>query len=376
MATAVTTDILRELAAFHAANGCAISFHLGFDPSEAPTTPDVETKFNSLLSTAEKQAEEHGTTHDRKVALRDDLERLRTWWDDELNRDGVRGVAVFAASADALFRAVTLGEAPHDSVRIGHELNLAPLASLLGRGVGALVIVVSRERGTVYRLTDGRLVEVVDETADVPGQHDQGGWSQGRYHRHIEKLVKDHLKNVGEEVDRRARGSKLRIVVVCPEEMRSEFESTLSPEARQTIVGWTHADAHASPSDLLPLAQPFLDAASAYHEKEALERWQGERGRGGKAAGGWKQVLDAASDARVEVLLLEEAADRQAWRCPQCGRASADGGRCPLDDTKLEEREDGVDLAIHQTLLHGGNLVELARGALPGADGIAALLRF
>jgi hypothetical protein len=88
-------------------------------------------------------------------------------------------------------------------------------------------------------------------------------------------------------------------------------------------------------------------------------------------------VLDAASDARVETLLLEERPAERAWQCPQCGRASADGGKCPLDDEKLEERPDGADLAIQQTVLHGGTLVRLGSGALGGdAAGIAALLRF
>jgi hypothetical protein len=57
MAVAVTTDILRELAAFEAENGCAISIYLDFDPSSTPTTPDVETKFNAILSEAEKLGE-------------------------------------------------------------------------------------------------------------------------------------------------------------------------------------------------------------------------------------------------------------------------------------------------------------------------------
>jgi hypothetical protein len=87
-------------------------------------------------------------------------------------------------------------------------------------------------------------------------------------------------------------------------------------------------------------------------------------------------VLDAASDARVDVLLFEEGAQGQAWECPQCGRASADGGKCPLDDTKLEEREDGADLAIRQTVLNGGSFVRLGAGGLGDAAGIAALLRF
>jgi peptide subunit release factor 1 (eRF1) len=122
--------------------------------------------------------------------------------------------------------------------------------------------------------------------------------------------------------------------------------------------------------------QPLLDEAAAHDEREVLERWQEEHGRGGRSAAGWKQVLDAASDARIETLLLEEGSPRQGWQCPECGRVSADGGRCPLDDAKLEEHPDAADLAIQQTVLHGGTLVWLGAGALGGSGGIAALLRF
>jgi peptide subunit release factor 1 (eRF1) len=158
--------------------------------------------------------------------------------------------------------------------------------------------------------------------------------------------------------------------------MRGEIESKLSHEARESIVGWVTAEAHATETELLPLVRPLIDEARAREDEATLERWQAERGRGGRVSAGWKKTLDAASDARVEVLLVAEGARQQAWSCPQCGRASADGGKCPLDGTKLEEREDAVDLAIHHTVLHGGTFVRFGAGALDDADGIGALLRF
>jgi peptide subunit release factor 1 (eRF1) len=166
------------------------------------------------------------------------------------------------------------------------------------------------------------------------------------------------------------------MVMVAPEEMRADVERSLSHEARGAIIGWTTADAHADASELLETVRPLLDEARARAEHDALERWEEARGRGERAAGGWKQTLDAASDARVAILLVAEGAGQPAWECPQCGRASADGGRCPLDDTKLEQVRDGAELAVGQTLLHGGSVVRLGAGALADAGGIGALLRF
>jgi peptide chain release factor subunit 1 len=376
MAVAVTTDILRELAAFEAENACALSIYLDFDPSSTPTTPDVETKFNAVLSEAEKLGEGHPGGRDCKLALRDDIQRIRAWWDG-FDRDGARGIALFASSADRLLRALPLSEPVGDSVHLGSELRLSPLAGQLGRGDGALVVFVSRERGSVFRLDGGRLVEIVDESEEVPGQHDQGGWSQSRYQRHIENLVAEHLKSVGGEVDRRVRrGGGLTIVAVGPEELRPDFEAKLSQETRSALVGWTSVESHASPTEILEAVRPLLDEAHARRDEAVLERWQEEHGRHNRAAAGWKQTLDAASDARVEVLLVGDGVPHPAWRCPECGRASADGGKCQLDGTKLEQRADAADLAIHQTLVHGGTVVRVGSGALAGADGIGALLRF
>jgi peptide chain release factor subunit 1 len=375
MATAVTTDTLRGLAGFRAANGCAISIYIDLDPSATPTIPDVETKFNSILSETEKTAEGTGKTRDCRLAIRDDIARIRAWWDDEFQRDGTRAIAIFASSADGFFRALPLADAMGDSVHVGPSLHLAPLAGTLDRD-GALVAFVTRERGSIYRLDGGRLEEVADESSEQPGQHDQGGWSQARYQRHIDNLVQQHLKSVGGALEEHARGGSLRMVVVGPEEMRGDFEAALSNEARAAIVGWASAEAHAGPNELLEVVRPLLDEARARADQETLARFEELHGRGERSATGWKQVLDAASDARVDVLLVEEGAQERAWECPQCGRASADGGACPLDDTKLEERDDAVDLALHHTLAQGGSVVRVGSGALGEAKGIAALLRF
>jgi hypothetical protein len=87
-------------------------------------------------------------------------------------------------------------------------------------------------------------------------------------------------------------------------------------------------------------------------------------------------VLDAASDARIELLLVEEGSSARAWECPQCGRVTADGGSCPLDGAKLEERDDAVGLALRGALAGGGSIVRVGSGALRDAKGIGALLRF
>ena len=57
--TTVSLDDLRELAAFRAENGCAISLYLDLDPSIAPTAGDTATRVRSLLDAGAKS---HGAS--------------------------------------------------------------------------------------------------------------------------------------------------------------------------------------------------------------------------------------------------------------------------------------------------------------------------
>jgi peptide chain release factor subunit 1 len=380
MAETVSWDGLRELAGFRAEKGCAISFYLDLDPKTAPTAGDAATRMSALLSDGERHAETNnrGLTHDQRAALKQDFARIRDYVANEFQRDGAHGLAIFSAVLDNVWRPRALIESVPDRVRVGREFHLAPLVPLVGRGEGAIVAFVGRERGELFRLRSGRLDELVDRTDDVPGRHDQGGWSQARFQRHIEKLVEEHLRDVAEELDRRVRRTRSpKVIVVSSEETRAEFEELVASETKAAVVGWTSVDAHASPQELLDLTSPILEAARAREEAELIERWRSGSGRGGRAASGWAETLEAASDARVDVLLYEEGADHEAWQCPACGRLSASGGRCPLDGTETDRRDDGLDLTFHQTVAQGGTVWAVtSHQDLGPTGGIGALLRY
>ena len=381
MAGTITWEQLRELAAFRARHGCAVSLYVGLDPSIVPTAGELGSHTRSLLARAERQLDERRATlsHDERQALTRDLDRIEGWFGSEFSREGVRGVAVFAAELEDLFLPLPLPWPVEDEARIAQQLYLAPLVRLAGRGDGAVVAYVGRERGDVYRLREGRLIPLADETTDVPGRHDQGGRSQSRYERHIEAIVDRHLRDVADALDRCVRGLRdARVVLAGPEETRSAFEGLLSPETRGVLVGWVAAEAHVDAPRLLEAARPLLDEWRAGREEELLARWREEAARNGRAATGWEETLQAASDGRVELLLVQEGADRAAYVCTECGRAQATDGSCPLDGTTLQTAETGLDLAVHQTLTHGGTVEVIGEEHrdLEPVGGLAALLRF
>jgi peptide chain release factor subunit 1 len=380
MARTITWDELRDLASFEAQKGCAVSLYLDLEPSIAPTAGDAHTRMNSLLDEATKAggANRPELTHDQRQGLKTDLERIRGYFEQEFSRDGAHGLAVFSAGLDNIWRPLPLTESVRDQVRVGRQLYLAPLVPLIGRGEGALVVVVGREQGRFYRLRAGRLEEVSDLFDEQPRRHDQGGWSQARLQRHVDKLAGEHLRAVAEELDRVVRRlHSPQVVVMCPEETWAEFSELLSPETRAAIAGWAQVESHAHASEVLERAKPVLERWRDEHERKAVERWREEAARNGRAASGWTDTLAAASDGRVELLLFQDGVERPAYRCPACGRVSTEGGKCPLDGTTMEDDETGLDLAVHQTLAHGGNVWAVRHQQdLEPVEGIGALLRY
>lgn len=198
MAGSITWEQLRELAAFRSERACAVSLYVGLDPSDVATSGDLAARIRLVLGRAHAQLKERRGElgHEARTVLEGDLERIGQWFAADFSREGVRGVAVFAAGADGLFLPLTLSWPVEDGARIAAQLYLAPLVRLVGRDDGALVAYVGRERGDVYRLRSGALVAIADESAEVPGRHDKGGWSPARYERHIETVVDRHLRDV------------------------------------------------------------------------------------------------------------------------------------------------------------------------------------
>ena len=381
MATIVNWDTLRELAGVRAERGWAISLYLGLDPSVAPTAPEVATRVNALLAHGERKldARRDELTHEARKGVQADLERIRRWFAEDFDRSGTSGVAVFASSPDGIFRTLSLAAPVPDDIRLDRDLMLAPLVGLVGKGDGPLVAVLNRERGDVYRLEDGSFVQVADLNEEQGGlrRSDQGGWSQANYQRWFDEVAEKHVKDVAEELNRRVRARRVPVVVVGPEELRSEFVDALAQETRTALLGWAAAEAHATPAQVLRAISPLLEEAEAADEAELLERWRGLAARGERGTAGWADTLEALSDGRVEVLLVAEGGNRPVWQCSACGRATAASGECPLDGIPLDERESGIDVAVHGALAHGSR-VQVVRhhDDLGPAEGIGALLRY
>ena len=352
---------------------------LSLDPSETPTGADLATRVNALVSEAERREEEaaDGLDHERRQALREDVGRLQDYLEHELDRTGIHGLAVFSCAASGTWRAFRLAEPVRDRVEIARGFVLSPLVPVLERSRAALFAVVGREQGRLYRARAGRIEEIADHDEEQPRRHDQGGWSQARFQRSIDEDAAAHIRDVAELVERAlTRLPDAVLVVAAGDEARATMEDALGPESRAALAGWISVDARAAPDEAWAEAAPVVAAARHAAEQSLLARYREEAGRARRAAGGWDEVLAAAPDARVDILLYAEDGERDAWECTRCGRPSATAGTCPLDGAPLERLPGAaLELALRETLVHGGT-ARVLEGDADLPEQVGALLRF
>jgi len=368
-------DQLRSLAELRLDRPVVLSLYLNLDPSQFATPPARKTSVRSLLDEADRRLRDaNGLSHEDKMALRASLDRAAGFLENDLPSDGAHGLAVFASEPMDLFEALKLPRSVPNRVAIGHSPLVGPLARLARRERWCLAL-VNRRDARIFRGSPDGLREIQQIHDLVFGQHDQGGWSQARYQRGIEKEKDDHLKNTGDALLRHFKREPFeRLILGGPREVTTDFEQKLHHYLRERLAGRIEVDVErSSPDQVLDAARPLIEKLEQQREQEALEKL-GERG-----ACGLEDVLPPLNERRVELLILDEQfGGVTGVQCLECGWLGLEGDRCPADGSELVELDDLTEAMIELSVQQSADLLAVhhERGALERHGGAAALLRF
>ena len=239
-------DQLRHLAELRLDRPVVLSLYLNLDPSEFATPPARKTSVRSLLDEAERRLRDrNGLSHEDRMGLQASLERASKL-PGERAPDGRRarrgGVQQRARGPVRGAEAASQRAEPG-----GHRAFAARGAARTARAARALV---RGARQPPRRPHPSRLAESLREIEqihdEVFGQHDQGGWSQSRYQRGIEKEKDDHLKHTGDALMRHFKQQPFqRLIVGGPREVAADFESKLHHYLQERLAGRIEVDGSA-----------------------------------------------------------------------------------------------------------------------------------
>ena len=368
---------LRRLAEIRLDRPVVLSLYLDLDPSEFATPPARATAVRSLIDGADRKVRERrDLAHADRSALEASLQKAQDLLTRNLDADGAHGLALFACEPEDLLETLKLPRSVPSRVAIERSPLVGPLAGVARRERWCVVL-VNKQDARMFRGSPDGLREIDNLHDEVHRRHDQGGLSQARYQRSIDKEVADHLKSAADRLLRHFKHQPFeRLVAGGPREVVAEFETKLHGYLTERLAGRIEVDVEvAGPDDVLEAARGHFEEHEERREAEAIERLDD----GSRAVAGLPNLLPPLNERRVEVLLLEDGFAERGTLCPQCGWLGPEGeARCPADGTELEQCEDMREPAIELALQQSAEVLPLRRRAqeLRTRGGIGALLRF
>ena len=308
-ANTITRGRLRRLADVRPERGRVLSVFLNLDPTEFATPAARSTAVTSVMTqAAHRVSEADGLDHDEREALKADVERVREALSaSDIASNGTRAVAVYACGPANLLEVVSLRRPVESAVVLDRTPYVEPLVPDANEERWC-VLLVNRRNARIFAGDRHALDETDRVQDDVHSQHDQGGWSQGRYQRGVEKEKDDHLVRVADVAfaAHKQRGFD-RVLVGAPDELVGELEHKLHPYLRERIAGRLHLDVDDSSLDeVRTAAGAAMEDWARRCEREALDRLIEGVGRRGKGAAGPEAVRAALDEARVDTLLVAE----------------------------------------------------------------------
>lgn len=359
-----------------------VSLYLDLDPERFATPPARASQVRSLLDGARREVESRRElSHADHQALREDLGRIESYLlSGEAPVEGARALALFCSLRDGLFEVVALSRPAEGFVAIESRPYVEPLI----RGAQErrwCVALVSRRAARVLSGPGERLEERQRIEDNVHGQHDQGGWSQARYGRSVDKEADDHLRRVAEMLHRRWRRERFdRLALGGPVDAVSRLEGFLHEDLRPLVSERrVEVDMSAASEDAVRAAAARLvEEDERVQERAALDRLAAANATvDGRSASGLEQTLAALGERRVEVLLLAPGFEARGGRCPSCGLLYPEAGSCPLDGGSVAVEERLREAVVEAALAQDSEILIVRHFPDLGPfGGIAALTRF
>lgn len=329
-------------------------------------------------------------------------------------RSQEKGLAIFISPGldGGEARAYSTPYALPEEITLGHRFHLTPLLPFMTSDGTFFVLAVGKKGVTFFRGSRGDLTPL-----DVPGmpdsfedvekyfeherQHHFSPGSQGRapggiseFSGHgldasdrdeIKRRVVLYLRQIDNAIKQVLGTRRDPLVLVALEYMHPLWREACTYHGCLEEAG-VHTDPEIlSAKEVYELVWPNIEPVLRQSTEDAVSRLNSGI-NSGKATAEIKDVLPAAAEGRVDTLLVAENAHRPVGSFDANSRKlkverelpprpTSPGSR-PEEQVVGPDSEDLIDVAVIETLKHGGQVLAVPPGMLPREMPIAAVFRY
>jgi peptide chain release factor subunit 1 len=368
---------IERLTKVHSNEG-VLSLYVAVDPTIGYRRDHEIVTAKSMLRDLEKTVAEAKRTN-----LERERDRALSFLEHERTEES-RSLAIFSSQPAALWEVIPLNVRVPAQASFGSRPRILPLAQAADEYERYCAVYVDKEDSRIFVITLGEIEESGAISDDVPGRHDEGGWSQSRYQRHHEFHVHEHLKRALGALEAQFSSRPFqRLIVTGPEEVTAEFVKMLPAPLRERLIGSVPCSPPAGRLEVMAAVAPAIEQFERGEEESLIARISDLADAGGHAVLGMDVTLAAVVDGRVHELAVADGIAAAGRECSACGHLDLHRiescPRCGARLASLVDVDDIVERAAETVYLHGGR-VEVVFGdageKLIARGGLGALLRF
>lgn len=361
-----------ELAALNSDEGI-VSVYLKLDPALRQMPHEAAVKFEAACTRYARSSDEWevGVLEREKPRI---LAFLRA-------RDFPgRAMAIFSSEPAGVWRVLRLDVLVPTTVAVGTRAQIETLVRVIDENPRVVVCVVERDKAAIYVVERGLAHTESEIASDVPGRHDQGGWAQARFQRHIEFHSRLHLTKVVDELAVAAGDGSPLLIGGVKDEV-AELTRLLPRALKDRLLGSFPVNfKHDGIADILERARGLWVEAERRSEVDLVTQLADEARAGGPAVLGVEATIQAVANGAVRELAVADGVEAPGFECPNCDHLSPGlSAECPACGTAMAAVPDVIESAVARVYLADGKVESVfgeARHQLLALGGVAARLRF
>jgi peptide subunit release factor 1 (eRF1) len=291
-----------------------------------------------------------------------------------------RSAAMFFSGPGGLRTVLPLQFPMRSLARFEPRPILRPLIAALDEHCRTCVLMFDKEHARIITVFLGEVEEEVMLHGDVIGRSATGGWGQANYARHRDYHLHEHARRTVEHLWAIDRSRPIHSLILSgPDEALAVLRRALPTALRRAVTGTMAAEMFAVTPDIAKRVAAMETDSREKKDRELVAELITETEKGGRAALGWDETLQAVGEGRAHMLIVPEGATRAGVHCPEGHYLATSGVKfCPLCGEALWETDDLAEAAVRQALQTDAEVHFLAprAGALLAPRGIAAFLRY
>jgi peptide chain release factor subunit 1 len=307
---------MRRAAEHEVADTSMLSVYLDFRPEAHGERPYARADLVVARDRLDELIDELPAHDAARQSIEADRRRLLAYL-DELPRS-VGGLAVFASQSRNAWEDVTLAAPFETDVATGPIADLYQLARAIDAESPAVIALADSTSCRLFTRRHGALFERggPDDDPQEHRRHDQGGWSQANFQRHIDEQDRRFAERVAEWITGLADAQRASAVLVAADERTSAVLVPQLPDrVRALLVDVRHISMHATRDQVEAEVGPVLDALAADRAARVADRALAGHQAGELGVAGVELVRGMLAAGAVDTLVIEQrvAAEMDRW---------------------------------------------------------------